>query len=448
MRNTDEYWNPVLETLPREKLQQLQLKKFKNILKWAYENSPFYRSLYKDAGLEPGDIKTLDDIRKVPKIEKSMLRTAQGKDPYPYGDILCVPLAAVTEYHQTSGTTGQPIYQADTWQDWESGAEAYCYALYAQGYRDSDRLFVPFGYNIFIAFWTYHYAGEKLGCEVIPGGVLNTEARILKMQELRATAMGATPTYVLGMAETARKMGIEPPKDLFIRKITVAGEPGGSVPATRKRMEDAWGAKVYDQAGSTEIGHWGWECRYQYGLHVNEAFYLVEIEDVDTGELITEPGRRGKMIITTFDRMAQPCIRFDSKDIIEWSPIDRCECGRTFRLLRGGVMGRADDITKVKGVLLAPAAIEEVVRGIPELSDEYEVLVTKKGDLDDITLKVELIPGQESNVDAIKARLVDQLRVKTGLGYNLEFHGYGTLPRYDVKAKRFKDLRPKEQTSG
>jgi len=444
MKPVEQYWNPVLETLPREKLQRLQLKKFQNIFRWAYENSPFYHKLYSEAGLEPGDIKTFDDISKVPKMEKSMMKGVQGKDPYPYGDILSLPLEQVTEYRQTSGTTGQPIYQADSWQDWEGGVEAYCYALYAQGYRNSDRIFVPFGYNIFIAFWTYHYAGEKLGCEVIPGGVLNTEARILKMQELRATAMGATPTYVLGMAETARKMGIEPAKDLYIKKITCAGEPGACIPATRKRMEDAWGAKVYDQAGSTEIGHWGWECQHQCGLHANEAFYLVEIEDIDTGELITEPGRRGKMVVTTFDRMAQPCIRFDSKDIIEWSPIDRCECGRTFRLLRGGVMGRADTITKVKGVLLAPASIEEVVRAIPELSDEYEVLVAKKGDLDDITLKVELISGQERNVDAIKARLVDQLRVKTGLGYNLEFHDYGTLPRYDGKAKRFKDLRHKE----
>ncbi|GAG14693.1 unnamed protein product, partial [marine sediment metagenome] len=226
MKPVEQYWNPVLETLPREKLQRLQLKKFQNIFRWAYEKSPFYHKLYSEAGIEPGDIRTFDDIRRVPKMEKSMMRDIQGKDPYPYGDILSVPLEKVTEYRQTSGTTGQPIYQADTWQDWEGGVEAYCYALYAQGYRNSDRIFVPFGYNIFIAFWTYHYAGEKVGCEVIPGGVLNTEARILKMQELRATAMGATPTYVLGMAETARKMGIDPAKDLYIKKITCAGEPG------------------------------------------------------------------------------------------------------------------------------------------------------------------------------------------------------------------------------
>ncbi len=438
-----EYWNPILETLPREKLQQLQLIKFRELLSWAYEHSKFYHQLYSDAGIEPGDIRTFDDIRRVPKIEKAMMRDIQGKDPFPYGDILCVPLEQVTDYRQTSGTTGQPIYQADTWQDWEYSTESYAYALYAQGYRACDRLFVPFGYNIFIAFWAYHYAGEKLGCEVIPGGVLNTEARILKMQELRATAMGATPTYVLGMAETARRMGIDPPRDLYIRKITVAGEPGGSVPATRKRMEEAWGAKVYDQSGTTEIGHWGFECRYQSGLHVNEAFFLVELEDIDTGEPVNEPGKRGKMVVTSLNRMAQPCIRFDVKDLVQWNA-QPCDCGRTFRLLEGGITGRADDITKVKGVLLSPMAIEEVVRDIPQLSNEYQVVVIKKGDIDDITLKVEIIPEHKNDEAAIRAVLTDQLRVKTNLGYNIEFHEYESLPRSQTKSRRFQDQRPKQ----
>jgi len=437
----NEYWNPVLETMPQEKLQKLQLKKFKEIFTWAYERSKFYRKLYKDAGIEPGDIRSFDDIRKVPKIEKSMLRGAQGKDPFPYGDILCVPLDQVTAYHQTSGTTGQPVYQADTWQDWELSTEAYAYALYAQGYRAGDRLFLPFGYNIFIAFWSYHYAAEKLGCEVVPGGVLDTSARILKMQELRCVGMGATPTYILGMADTARKMGLNPPKDLFIRKITVAGEPGGSIPATRKRMEDAWGAKVYDQVGSTEIGHWGYECRRQAGLHVNEGLYLVEIEDIETGKPIEGPGKRGKMVVTNLSRMAQPCIRFDVKDIIQWNA-RTCDCGRTYRLLEGGVQGRADDITKVKGVLLSPAAIEEVVRNVPQLGDEYIVVVTKKGDIDDITLKVEIKPEYKKDEAAIKAKLTDHLRITTNLGYNIEFHEFGSLPRSQAKSRRFQDMRP------
>jgi len=206
-------------------------------------------------------------------------------------------------------------------------------------------------------------------------------------------------------------------------------------------MEKAWGAKVYDHIGATEIGAWSYECQEQPGgLHVNEGLFLVQIENTETGEIIEEPGKPGKMVITAFDRIAQPCIRFDSKDIIMWHE-DQCPCGRTYRMIKGGVIGRADDITKVKGVLLAPTAIEEVVRGIPELSDEYEVTVSKKGDTDDISLKVELQTEAEGRKEHVLAVLNDQLRVKTNLRYNISFHAYGSLPRYDVKAKRFKDLR-------
>jgi phenylacetate-CoA ligase len=434
------YWNPVLETLPHEKLRDLQFRKFRRLFDWGCEKSKFHRSLYDKAGIRPEDIRSFDDIRRIPTVEKSMMRDIQRKDPFPYGDALCVPLEEVAEFRQTSGTTGQPVYQADTWQDWEWWSECWSYILWAQGYRPSDRVFLPFGYNVFVAFWAGHYAVEKIGAEIVPGGVLDTQARILKIQELRCTAMMATPTYVLGMADTARKMGIDP-TSLGIGKITCAGEPGASIPTTKKRMEDAWGAKVYDHAGATEIGAWCFECVSQSGgLHVNEAFFLVEIQDVETGEYIEEPGRRGKMIITALDRQAQPCIRFDSKDIIEWSA-EPCPCGRTFRSIKGGVVGRADDITKVKGVLLSPSAIEEVVRGLDGLGNEFEVIVDKDGDIDRITLKVEIMKGREGERKQIEAKLKDQLRLKTNLGYILEFHEYGTLPRYDVKAKRFKDLR-------
>lgn len=435
------YWNPYLETLPRERLRALQLTKFKRIFTWAWEHSRFHRSLYDAAGIAPGDIRTFGDIRRVPKVEKSMMRDIQGKDPFPYGDALCVPLEEVSTFRQTSGTTGRPVYQPDTWQDWEWWAECWAYILWAQGYRPSDRVFIPFGYNIFVAFWAGHYAAEKLGCEVVPGGVLDTQARILKIQELRATAMMATPTYVLGMADTARsKMGIDP-AELTIGKITCAGEPGASIPSTKRRMETAWNAKVFDHAGATEIGAWSFECRAQPGgMHVNEAFFLVEIEDLQTGEIIEESGRRGKMVITALDRFAQPCVRFDAKDVIEWDERP-CDCGRSFRLIKGGVVGRADDITKVKGVLLAPAAIEEVVRGIDGLGNEYEVIVDRPADMDSITLKVELMSGAEDRAGEIEARLKGQLRLKTNLGYKLEFHEYGRLPRYEVKARRFKDLR-------
>jgi len=440
MWKEQKYWNPVMETLSHGKIRDLQFRKFKKIFEWGYEKSKFHRSLYDKAGIGPGDVRSFEDIRRIPTVEKSLMRDIQRKDPFPYGDALCVPLDEVVEFRQTSGTTGQPVYQADTWQDWEWWSECWSYILWAQGYRPSDRVFLPFGYNVFVAFWAGHYAVERIGAEIVPGGVLDTQARILKIQELKCTAMMATPTYVLGMADTARKMGIDP-TSLGVRKITCAGEPGASIPTTKKRMEDAWGARVYDHAGATEIGAWCFECSAQSGgLHVNEAFFLVEIQDVETGEYIEEPGRRGKMIITALDRQAQPCIRFDSKDIIEWSA-EPCPCGRTFRSVKGGVVGRADDITKVKGVLLSPSAIEEVVRGMDGLGNEFEVIVDKDGDIDRIALKVEIVKGREGERKQIEAKLKDQLRLKTNLGYILEFHEYGTLPRYDVKAKRFKDLR-------
>jgi len=314
------FWNPLLETLPREEIVKTTGKEVQTDNEVGLRALQVPCRLYRDAGLEPGDIKTMEDIARVPKVEKSMMREIQKKEPYPYGDMLCVPLEDVTEFRQTSGTTGQPVYQPDTWEDWEWWAESWAYILYSQGYRKSDRVFIPFGYNIFVAFWAGHYGAEKLGCEVVPGGVLNTEARLLKMQELKVTATMATPTYILGMADTARKkLGLDPAKDLDIQKITCAGEPGASIPTTKKRMEDAWGAKVYDHIGATEIGAWSYECMEQPGgLHVNEGLFLVQIEDIESGEIIEAPNKQGKMVITAFDRLAQPCIRFDSKDIIMW----------------------------------------------------------------------------------------------------------------------------------
>jgi phenylacetate-CoA ligase len=440
-----QYWNPYLETLPRERLEALQLKKFRRIVAWAYERSRFLRALYQDAGIRPEDIKSWKDVRKTPKADKAMMRPVQGKAPFPYGDALCVDPDEVCVFRQTSGTTGRPVYQADTWQDWEWWSDCWAALLWAQGYRPSDRVFLPFGYNVFVAFWAAHYASEKIGCETIPGGVLDTKARILKIKELRPTALMATPTYILAMAETARaQLGLDP-ASLGVTKITCAGEPGALIPGTKKRIEEAWGAKVFDHAGATEIGAWGFECACQPGaLHVNEAMFLAEVEDVNTGELLTRPGERGKLVITALDRYAQPCIRFDAKDIVEIAD-GFCECGRTFRMFKGGVLGRADDITKVKGVLLAPLAVEDVVRSFPGLGDEFEIIVDRQGNVDRITLKVET--AEELTDDAIKelkGKLATELRVKTNLGYALEIHPPRSLPRYEVKAKRFKDLREKE----
>lgn len=438
------YWNPVLETMPREKLRNYQFRKFKQIFTWAYERSPMYREIYDKAGITPADLRTWEDIRRVPLAEKAHYREAQAREPWPYGRSLCVPLAEVTVFHQTSGTTGQPIYQPDTWEDWEWCSECWAYILWAMGFRKDDRVFIPFPYNVFIAYWQGHYASEKIGCEVIPGGGMSTEERLLKMKELRPTAFMATPTYALNMATVCReKLGIDP-RSLGIQKIVCAGEPGASIPSTKKRLEEAWGARVYDHAGGTELGPWGYECSAQPGgLHVNEGFFLAELLDLESGEPVEEPGRLGKLVLTSFDRKAQPCVRYDTKDVTMWG--GPCACGRTFRLAMGGVHGRIDHITKVKGVLFSPVAVEEVVRGFAELGDEYELVVRKKGDADDLLLRVEILPAVEAKQKTdLQEKLLQELWLKTNLHFRLEICPYGSLPRYETKAKRFKDLRHTE----
>ena len=440
-RSPTEYWNPVLETLDAERLRALQLRKLRKVVSWVWERSPLYRRKYEAAGLEPGDLETWDDVARIPLLTKDDYR-CQGVDPFPYGETLCVPLEEVTEFHQTSGTTGTPVYQPDTWADWEWWSECWATILWAQGFRSTDRVFIPFGYNIFVAYWAGHYACEKIGCEVVPGGVLGTRERLMKMRELRVNAFMATPTYVLGMAETARNEIGADPKEWGIQKILCAGEPGALVPSTKKRMEQAWGCPVYDHVGATEVGAWSFECRHRPGgLHVNEAMFLVELLALDADTPVTEPGVPGRIVITSFDRQAQPCVRFDTKDVSMWAE-GACGCGRTWRILDRGVHGRVDHITKVKGVLFSPVTVEEVVRSFDELDGEFEIVVEKRGDLDHISLKVEMPRelGEEGRRDLL-GRLASALRWKTQLNFDIQPVEHGTLPRYQVKARRFHDRR-------
>ncbi len=440
-RSPKEYWNPVLETLDAERLRALQLRKLRRVVSWVWERSPLYRRKYEAAGLTPGDLRTWDDVARIPLLTKDDYR-CQGADPFPYGETLCVPLEEVTEFHQTSGTTGTPVYQPDTWADWEWWSECWATILWAQGFRNTDRVFLPFGYNIFVAYWAGHYASEKIGCEVVPGGVLGTRERLMKMRELRVTAFMATPTYVLGMAETARNEIGADPREWGIQKILCAGEPGALVPSTKKRMEEAWGCPVYDHVGATEVGAWSFECRHRPGgLHVNEAMFLVELLALDADTPVTEPGVPGRIVITSFDRQAQPCVRFDTKDVSMWAE-GTCGCGRTWRVLAGGVHGRVDHITKVKGVLFSPVTVEEVVRSFGELDGEFEIVVEKRGDLDHISLKVEMPRdlGGDGRRDLL-GRLASALRWKTQLNFDIQPVEPGTLPRYQVKARRFHDRR-------
>jgi phenylacetate-CoA ligase len=439
---TNNIWNPFLETLPLKQMRELQFKRFKTIFKYAYDNSPFYRKKYQEAGINIDSIKTPVDVRLIPFTAKEEFRDAQeGKEPFPYGEVLAVPIEEVTNYHQTTGTTGKPVRFADAWSDWEFYAENWAMMMYSRGLRKSDRVYVPFPYHLFIAFWGGHYGAEKLGAEVVPGGQTSTEQRVREMKELQCTAIMCTPTYALRLAEIAEKTGINPRTDIPVRMIFCAGEPGASIPATKRRIEEVWNAKVYDHCGATEAPLWAFECEAQQGLQLNEPNYLVEILNPSTFQPAA-PGEIGTAVVTNLNRLAMPSIRFDLKDLTRLSASgEPCPCGRTWRKIEGGIIGRRDDVTKVRGVLFSPTSVEQVVRDMPELSDEFEVVVTREDDYDRILVMVEVVNEHAARREEIAQKLIRELRNGTQLRCEVEIRDFGTLPRYEMKSKRFKDLR-------
>jgi len=430
------YWNPIIETLPQEKLSRIQLKNFRHYLQYAKEHSDFYRKKYK--AIDPRAIETKADIRQLPLIDKEALRKAQeGREPFPFGEILGVPLEEVSTFRQTSGTTGKPVYVAESYESWQWRVEVWCHILWMAGFRETDRVFIPFGYNVYVAFWEGHFAAEKLGCMVIPGGALDTIGRINKIQEIKANALLNTPTYGLHLAQTATKMGLNP-ADLGIERMLCAGEPLPQ--ATRRRLEDIWQAEVYDHIGGTEPCAWAAMCRERRGLHIMEPFFLVEILDMETLTREVDEGELGVAVVTPLGRRSFPLIRFNTNDIVRKGP-GNCACGRSSMMI-SEVAGRADDLCKIRGVLFTPVAVEELIRReFPEIG-EYEVSVDCKGITDEISLKIE--PCEEVGIERIKnliPKLSERLKVKTNLRFNVDCAAKGELERYTLKAKRFKDLR-------
>jgi phenylacetate-CoA ligase len=435
-KQTSIYWNPIIETLPRERLVQIELKRFRELLQWAKENSPFYRR--KLQGIDSQDIKSLDDVAKVPMTEKDELRAAQeGKEPFLYGELLAVPSESLSAFHQTSGTTGKPVYIPDTYESWQWLVEVWCYLLYAAGFRRSDRVFLPFAYNVYIAFWQGHYASEKIGCEVVPGGALDTKGRIQKMKEVKATALMNTPTYGLHMMEVAKEMGIDPKKELSVKKMVCAGEP--MLEPTRLRLEEGWGVDVYDHIGGTEAGAWAGMCCEKKGMHVMEPHFILEMVDLETMSKPVSPGSKGVVVLTPLCRRCVPLIRFNLKDITMVME-EPCPCGRTsLRITQ--VSGRVDDLRKIRGVFFSPGVVEEVIRSeFPEVV-EFETILTKEGTLPVLTLRFELDSSiAETQEKRIRDRIRERLKIRTNLTFDIETVKPGGLPRYTLKSTRFKDL--------
>jgi len=439
VRDRSIYWNPIIETLPRERLIQIELKRFRELLRWAKENSPFYRR--KLRGIDPQDIESLEDVARVPMTEKDELRAAQEeKEPFLYGELLAVPYESLSAFHQTSGTTGKPVYIPDTYESWQWLVEVWCYLLYAAGFRRSDRVFLPFNYNVYIAFWQGHYASEKIGCEVVPGGALDTRGRIQKMREVQATALMNTPTYGLHMFEVSREMGIDPKRDLSLKKMVCAGEPMPE--PTRLRLEEEWGVDVYDHIGGTESGAWAGMCCEKRGMHVMEPHFILEMVDLETMSKPVSPGTRGVVVLTPLCRRCVPLIRFNLKDIMTVME-GPCSCGRT-SLRVDQVSGRVDDLRKIRGVFFSPHVVEEVIRREFAEVAEFETVLTQEGATPVLTLRLELDPSiAESRAKDVSSRLRERLKVETNLTFELEMAKPGELPRYTLKSARFKDLTKK-----
>jgi phenylacetate-CoA ligase len=433
---TSIYWNPLIETLPREKLVQIELKRFRELLRWAKENSPFYRR--KLQGINPQDIKSIEDVARVPVTEKDELRAAQEeKEPFLYGELLAVPFESLSAFHQTSGTTGKPVYIPDTYESWQWLVEVWCYLLYAAGFRRSDRVFLPFNYNVYIAFWQGHYAAEKIGCEVVPGGALDTRGRIQKMKEVKATALMNTPTYGLHMVEVSREMGIDPKRDLSVKKMVCAGEPMPE--PTRLRLEEEWGVDVYDHIGGTESGAWAGMCCEKRGMHVMEPHFILEMVDLETMSKPISPGTKGVVVLTPLCRRCVPLIRFNLKDIMTVME-EPCSCGRT-SLRVDQVVGRVDDLRKIRGIFFSPSVVEEIIWSeFPEVV-EFETVLTQEGTMPVLTLRLEVDPSvAETQVKKIQGRIREELKIRTNLTFEIEMVRAGGLPRYTLKSTRFKDL--------
>lgn len=439
-----EYWNPKNETLPREQLQALQLLKLKRIVEWAYESTPFHRRRYDEAGFHPEQIKTLDDIRRIPFMTREDWMDSQMQRPM-FGDMLATDEANAIRYHLTSGTTGRtPIRVLDSTKDWDWIAEMWCYGLWGFGIRPEDSVYFAFGYGSFIGFWGAHYACEKMGALVIPGGAQTTEARIKQIVEMGVTTVCSTPTYALHLWQKATEMGVDLAKEGKVNKVILSGEPAGSIPAVKSQLEEAWGAKCGDTAGMTELGTiMVFECSHQPGgTHIIEDHFIEEVIHPATEQAVGY-GELGERVVTSFGRGFIPVIRYRTKDMVMKVPASSCDCGRSWDIYSGGIRGRWDDMKLIRGTNVYPRAVEAIVREYKAI-DEFQIYIWRKDDVqDEITIRLEIKPEYKGEWPELHPKLAKDLaQTHEGLRFNIERMEYGQLPHFELKARRLIDARP------
>ncbi len=415
----------------RKAIEEHQVERLRQILQDVLETNEFYRS--KLLGNSLPKIDSLDGLKLLPFTTKSELVEDQLKHP-PFGTDLTYPLEKYIHIHQTSGTMGKPMYWLDTEDSWNWWAECWKVIFQAAGVHSGDRIYFAFSFGPFIGFWSGWEGARKLGAMAISGGGQSSSQRIKAIVDYQATVVVCTPTYALHMASEARKVGIDLAKGSSVRITIHAGEPGASIPSTKRKIEEEWGAKCYDHPGATEVGAYGFECEPQPGgVHVNEREFIAEVIDPKSGAAV-RGGESGELVITNLGRIGSPVIRYRTGDLVQ--PSDQpCPCVRPFMRLQGGVLGRVDDMIVVRGVNVFPSAIENVMREFAEI-EEFRVEVVQRGVLPELKLILE--PRAEyGSAKGLEEKVVERLRESIGLRPQVELVSPGTLPRFELKARRF-----------
>jgi len=394
------------------------------------------------ADCRPDQIHSIDEFRaRFPLLTRADIMNAEAVAP-PYGTLPAVDPSRAMRYHQTSGSTGQPAIRAfDTARDWAWAADMWATGLYAMGIRPKDRAAVAFGYGLFIGFWGLHYALEKIGCTTIATGSFDSEKRIQLLIEQRITVLACTPTYAMRLALTAKQMGIDLQRDTQVRVVVTSGEPRPE--ATKRAIEESFGAFVGDTAGMTEAATiFMFECLEEPGgAHIIETDYIEEVLNPETMEPV-DYGERGVRVMTSLGREGICMLRYWTNDLVVKMPYSECRCGRTWDLYQGGIQGRHDDMRKIRGVWFVPSMLEDVVRGFSEI-DEYQCVIDTIDALDTLVVQIEPYADVPSfEYESLRLRFTVVAKRTLSITPRVEIADPGTLPRFEMKAKRFRDARP------
>lgn len=405
----------------------LQRRKLGDLLQNILEHNAFY--IRKLAGLKFDPLS--DPLDTLPFTTRQELQDDQQENP-PYGSNLTFPPDSYVRMHQTSASSGsQPLRWLDTAESWEWFNDCWNVIYEAAGIQPGDRFIFPFSFGPFVGFWAAFETAVNMGCLTIAGGGLSTLARLRMIQDNAVTIVACTPTYALRMAEVARQEGIDLASS-SVRTLIVAGEPGGCIPSTRMAIESAWGARLLDHSGMTEVGSYGFECvESTGGMHVIETQFIAEVVDPDSGSPVGE-GEAGELVLTNLGRIGSPLIRYRTGDQVRMLR-RRCACGRWFAWLEGGILGRLDDMLIIRGNNVFPAAVEEVLRRFPIV--EFRVTAIQMASGSDLRIEVEPSPG--TDMPSIVRGICDAIRDRFHFNPSVLTVAAGTLPRYEMKARRF-----------